>query len=532
MLSRPRKMLPGAERLAALPAPTGGLNAFSPAMGMPPTDCMLLRNMLAADNGLRVRLGEREWVTGLTGAADSLVRTIIPYAGATSSATRAFATTSSGIWDVTDSTDAPSLVFAFTSTADDAGHGVWHAYNTTAGGFLWYADEENGLHIYTESTDTWAEVDPLDLTGVDPGDLVFVTVFKGFPMFVERDSKNIWILPVNSITGAASRLGVGYKAQSGGYVVGLYDWTYDGGAGLDDALIVVLSGGDAMLFQGTDPTDSSDFGNRGVWSVGKTPAGRRLGLSYGRDMFLLTRAGIVSMLALTNGGTGDQLYATAKIQNLFNRLMLSRGDVRGWDMVVHPEESALVVTIPVADGVATTQLAMALATRSWSELGDLDVYACAVCEGKLYFGTTDGRVCINDGNVDGVTLADPDAFTGIAFSGIGAFQNLGTGTQKQVGLIRPYFQSESTRPTFSVGARYDFNLTELDTVAYVASASGSAWDTGTWDDIVWGGAYSTTTAVRGSSGMGANVAVAWRGVSVDRTVLVGFEISYSTGGML
>lgn len=644
MFARPLKSLKGSEQLASLPAPIGGLNTSSPAMNMPATDCMVLFNMLAAENGLRARLGSREWVTGLSGEGDSLVRTVIPYTGTTPTATRLFVTTSTGIWDVTASSQlyltftagvttyeagdivqandtlftlssatglaavrlpkvwAPStaytvaagdrtlndgsvylctqggisgltgpmgggvgivdgtclwanqspdstisdasgtwawtpdavfdeLVYEFASSADDAGYGVCHAHTTTAGNFIWYADEENGLHLYTESTDTWAPV--TGITGVTETDLCFVTVFKGFTLFAEKGTSNIWILDVNSIAGAATRLGVGYKLQAGGDIVGMWSWTYDGGGGLDDSLVVVTRGGDVIVFQGTDPTDSSAFGITGVWGVGKMPAGRNVATAFGGDLLLLTRAGIVPMSRLVLGRSMDAAqYETAKIHNLFNQLMLSYGDVRGWSLTLHPEESALIVTVPTGDDLPTTQLAMSLGpSKAWSQLRDLDIYSCAAYEGKLYYGTVDGKVGINDGNVDGVTLEDPNEYTAIQYSGVSAFQNMGSGTQKQVHLVKPYFLSQSTAPSFRVGARYDFNLTELDSVA-LSAASGSVWDTGRWDTAVWGGAYSASTGVRGAKGMGSNIALAWRGASVDRTVLTGFELSFSTGGML
>jgi hypothetical protein len=732
MLSRPRKSLQGSEQLATLPAPTGGINTFSPAMGMPATDCVLLKNMVAAEYGLRARLGWRDWNLGLTGATDSLVRTVIPYTGSNPTATRLFVTTSSGIWDVTDSgfaagsayaaatsytagtsvtlggedyicvsagtshaggappawaantvyrywdmvtssgnvyclayyleatsgsalmapsgaadftdtegsfywtyvgpsggisnnkglpapwaaltaytvgaavifegrvyhcadpgtsgatepvsvgsgygdnvTDggivwspgvhdgaaygsaffttqssdsipdgtatwkyapdnaAPALVCAFSDVTGDAGYGVKQAHTTTTGNFIWYADEQNGLFLYTESTDTWTAVSAASITGVDPADLVFVTTFKGFTLFAERNKTDIWILGVNSISGAASRLGTGYKLQAGGDIVGMWSWTYDGGAGLDDALVVVSRGGDVMVWQGSDPTDSTLFGMTGVWGVGKMPAGRDVATTFGGDLLLLTRSGVQAMSKLVIGrATGAVQYETAKVQNLFNSYMLSRGDMRGWNMVLHPEEAALVVTVPVATGTATTQLVMSLSTRSWSEFRDLDIYSCAAHEGKLYFGTTDGGVRVNMGTVDGVRLYDADAYEAVQYSGISAFQNLGSGTQKQVHLIRPRFLSDSSRPSFSVGARYDFNLSELSEVTYSASTDGSVWDTGLWDTATWGDSYAPTSAIRGATGMGANVAIVWRGASVDRAVLVGFELSYSVGGML
>lgn len=528
MFSRPTKALRGSRKLAALPAPAGGLNASSPAMGMPPTDCMVLYNMLAAEYGLRVRLGSREWVTGL----GSDVHTILPYTGSTSTETRLFATTVAGIHDVTAS-DAtpPAPVLAFASPSGNAGYGIAHGHTTTAGNFLWYADEVNGLHLYTENTQTWTEPASLGITGVDPADIVFVTNYKGFTLFAERDTANIWILPVNSISGAVTRLGLGYKLQAGGDIVGMWSWTYDGGVGLDDLLVVVSRGGDVVVFNGTDPTDSASFGIQGVWGVGKMPAGRNVATTFGGDLLLMTRSGVVPMTRLVTGRTvGAEQYQTSKISNLFNALMIAYGDTLGWSMRLHPEEGALLVTVPTGDG-SETQLAMSLDTKSWSQFRGLPMHSCAAHEGKLYFGTADGSVCVNDAYLDGRTLADPDAYSAIQYSGISSFQNLGMGSKKRVHMIRPFFMSQSTAPSFDVAARFDFDLTELAGVTLQASA-GSVWDAGLWDDAIWGGAYSGSHELRGASGMGSNIAIAWSGASVDRTVLTGFEMSFSEGGML
>jgi hypothetical protein len=498
---------------------------------------MVLVNMLAAEGGLRARLGSREWVTGLEGAADDLVRTVIPYAGSTPSATRLFVTTSTGIFNVTASTETPAAaVLTFSSSAGNAGRGVAHAFTTLAGNFLLYCDEVNGYHVYSEAAGTWAAIamggGGTQVSGVDPTTFVYVTVFKGFACFAKRDSTDIWVLPIGSVYGAASRLGVGYKLQAGGHIVGLYSWTYDGGSGLDDALVAVSKGGDVVVYQGTDPTASDAFGISGVWGVGKMPEGRNLATPFGGDLLLLTRSGILPMSRLVVGKPLDaSVYQTEKIHNLFNQLMLSHGDLHGWSLNLHPEESALIVTVPQGTGVPTIQLAMALGGKSWGQLRDLPIYSCAPYEGKLYYGTVDGKVGINDGYVDGVTLADPDEYTAIQYSGVSAFQNLGSGSKKQVTLIKPYFLSQSSAPSFSVGARYDFNLTELDAVSLSAS-SGGVWDTGLWDDMLWSGGYAVSTGIRGAAGIGSNVAIAWRGASVDRTVLTGFELSIATGGVL
>ena len=48
-----------------LPAPVGGINAASPASGMPASDCLFLYNMIPYQYGLRVRSGWYEYATNV-----------------------------------------------------------------------------------------------------------------------------------------------------------------------------------------------------------------------------------------------------------------------------------------------------------------------------------------------------------------------------------------------------------------------------------------------------------------------------------
>src|SRR5437763_331286 len=88
---QPRENLP-----ATIPAPVGGLNTIDPGFALPETDCPLLYNLIGAENGLRSRLGWKEWATGLGGE----VRSVIPFVGSdqAGSTDRLFAATSAGLW--------------------------------------------------------------------------------------------------------------------------------------------------------------------------------------------------------------------------------------------------------------------------------------------------------------------------------------------------------------------------------------------------------------------------------------------------
>lgn len=519
-----------------IPSPVGGLNTVAAGSAMPEGDCIQCNNLVSGQYGLRSRLGSREWCTGLTGNLAPEVRTLLPFTGSTRSSSRLFAATDTGIWDVTDSSTSPSQVLAFAVQLGEAGRGVCHSMTTAGGHFLLYADEENGYHVYSENTDTWTAV-PFggggsEVTGVDPADCCFVMVWKSRVWFVEKGTANAWYLPAGSIFGTATKLNLDRAAQfrAGGGLVGLWNWTLDGGVGIDDFLVAISDGGDVAVYQGSDPSSADTFGLKGTWSAGAVPSGRRIATPFGGDLLLLSKSGIRPLSQLVNGGDGAGVYATAKISNLFSELTLTRSELPGWGLYLHPEDNALMVAVPTTAGQPTEQLVQSLWNRGWSRYRDLPLLAAAVWEKKLYFGTVDGRVMVNDGDVDGVTLDDPDAYSEVQWSLLTSFTNLGNAQQKQVQMIRPLLIANTTRPTADAEARYTYNLNEVAEVS-PGAGSGDVWDSGLWDEALWADSVASQR-VTGAVGMGVEFAIAIRGASPARTTLVGIDVVYTQGGFL
>jgi hypothetical protein len=515
-----------------LPAPMGSINTVSSGAAMPPEDCIFRYNLIPGEYGLRVRLGSREWVTGLDGP----VLSQLPFTGSTASASRLFATTRTGIWDVTSSTAAPVQVLTFGTQDGTSGHGVSFVFSSAAGHFLCYFDEANGYHVYAETGATWTAGGPSGspITGVDPANLVAGIMWKRRLWAVERGTGKGWYLGTNALGGATTEFNFGAQFKQGGALRGLYSWTLDGGAGIDDTLVAISDGGDVAIYQGTDPATPGAFGLRGVWSVGGIPLGRRVASDFGGDLLVMSTRGILSMREIVDGVEDTGQYRTSKIANLWNKLMLSTANLRGWSMALHPLDATLIVTVPTGDGLPTRQLAMSLFTKGWSEYRDLGMGVCsAPYGGTFYYGTPDGKVKIMDGYVDGVTLADPDAYAAIQWSLLTAFQNLGSANQKQIGLLEPSFISEGAAPTSSVEARYRYDLSEIGSSPGGATNPGLAlWDSATWDNAVWAPEYSAASPMFGTMGMGPEMALAIRGTSVARTILVGFRGTFTEGGFL
>jgi hypothetical protein len=585
-----RRPEPNSSHSVNMPAPIGGLNTIDPGFGMPESDCPLLYNCIGAENGLRSRLGWREWATGLGGQ----VRSIVPFTGSDKSGSndRLWGATTTGLWNVSASTTTPTHTVTFGVTTGDAGYCVSTVMVNFAGGhFLLLTDEENGYYVYSEANTTWtkvvqaasaawatgtvyaagAYVQSFGLTyhtvaggtagatpptgtaagfsdggvtwdyapsiaGVDPATLVHVMVWKNRVWLTQKGTGTAYWLDIGAIFGTAHPQNFGGQFQHGGELRGIYSWTGDGGSGPDDRLVIVSGGGDVLIYEGTDPAFADSFGIVGRFYVGGVPAGRKLATSQSGDLLILSSIGIIPVSRLGRGSPDSDRtqYATYKIGNLFNRLMAGQRSLRGWSLGIHPEDSTLLVTVPQAEGQNTTQLAMDLQRRAWAQYRDLPMLSMDAWAGLLYFGTADGRVCVNTGYIDGVLLSDPSAFTPIDCSGISRFSNLGTGNQKQITMIRPTIISEGGAVPMSMAARYRYDLTEAaKPVAVLTSAGVSVWDVSLWDVAKWGGSYATQQQSMGAVGMGPDAAVAFRFLATSRTVIIGFDLAFLvTGGVL
>lgn len=431
----------------------------------------------------------------------------------------------------------PTRVVPFSSATADSGWGISTVFVNSAGDhYLCYCDEEHGYHTYAETGGVWTVggIAGVPLTGAVPADLAFVVAWKNRLWFVEKDTAKAWYLGVGAVSGAATAFNFGARFQKGGELRGLWSWTHEGGVGMDDDLVAVSGGGDVVIYRGTDPSDASTFGLQGVWSCGAVPQGRRLCTDFGGELLLMTSTGIQSLAKLsTNGGVVSAQYETAKIANLFSRLQQASSTLRGWSMRIHPTDSALIVTVPVSSASPTQQLVMSLTTKGWHQYRDLPMGVCAEAwGGKLYFGTQDGRVCINEGNLDGVTLADPNSYSAINWSLLTGFTNMGRPTQKQIQLLRPTFLSRGTGVPYQIAARYRWDLTEASTPSGAVLLDGATWGAGVWGEALWGGAFTPQQTMSGAFGMGPEVAIAIRGTATTQIALTGIDAEWDEGGFL
>ena len=371
------------------------------------------------------------------------------------------------------------------------------------------------------------------LNRVDPNNFRFVMGWKNRLFFVQGNSQTAYYLPLQAIGGVASPLYFGSRFRYGGNLVGLWDWTVDGGTGIQSYLVAISKAGDVVVYQGTDPSSTSTFSIMGTWWVGDMPPGRNICTDFGGDLFILSRVGCLPLSKLVAGYMirDPNIYATEKINNLFNIFMTQRGGIYGWSIKIHPADNLLVINIPPTPSQPRTQLVMSLASKGWAQFLNVPMTCMDQWHGRFWFGTEDGRVCVNEGYVDNQnlsgTLASP-----IDFSLLTSYQDGGVPNKKRLHMVRPLFSTDGNAPSYSAQVRFDFDLSDIGavptgTIPTVVTFDNAQWDVGMWDQNP-----DTAGQFTGTAGMGTAAAIVFRGTADGNATLLGFDAIMDSGGLL
>lgn len=517
-----------------VPAPNSGINAVDNLLSMGdrgPEDSIFQYNIIPSSYGCKVRSGYRTWCSGV----GTEVRTLLPFTGTITS--KLWAMGPLGIYDVSVSAVGPALNTAFPASDATSGYGQWTNFTTLAGVFALYCDETNGYYVFDAGAGTWAKVamggGATQISGVDPALFVQPVIFKSRVWFVEKSSARAWYLPVGSVFGAATVFNFGNKFKHGGTLVALFNWTVDGGEGTDDYLVAISSGGDVVIYRGNDPATATDFLQHGQWYIGPPPAGRRVAGAFGGELYLLSAYGIVPLTRLIAGALiqQDDIYLSRKITPLINQQMLASRLTYGWEIKLISTENILFVSVPKRVGFDYSQFAQNLNSKGWAVYRDFPYFTGDTWEGTFYFADSTGKVLIHDGSQDAVDITGANGIS-IEWSALSVFQEYGeVGKYKITQFIRPVFLS-SQSPSYSVEARYDYNLSEVLPPPVAPVFSGSVWDVGIWDLALWGGELAEIENPVGGSGIGRNIAVAINGSSAAPTILIRYDLMFTTGWQL
>lgn len=533
---------PKVAQTTKIPAPIGGVDARTILAGGDPMFCIYAYNMLPHEYGMKVRNGYREWQIDVP--SDFGVTTIIPFGGTDDDASndRLFAVTNLGIYDVTIAEAAPVLKLDFSlapngqDTTDNAGRGVYTFFTNDAGTeYLFYADSANGLFQYEENLDTWVRASAISGPVIE--NVNFVMTHKDQLWVIESDSTSAWYLPVGAVGGAMTEFNFGGKFRHGANLAGLFNWTIDGGAGIDDYLVAVSRAGDVMPYQGTDPSDAEKWSLVGQWFIGTIPKGSRFGSQEGGNLNLLSIYGLSAMDEIIVGVDGKNAKAQSeagKVAILLRNDMERFINARGWQINYIPAQGTLLINTPLRGDGTRIQYARSTTVEGWGFWREVPMQCFDEWDGKAYFGTADGRVMVMDTFLDNVQITPPaEGPNGspVKFSILSTFQDYGQPALFKRGkYCRPQFIALDI-PTATCTFRYDYNLTETINNRALASGDVGIWDAGIWDASIWGSdTPQGFNEPQGGSGYGRTVAIAMAGQTRAETSFISWDVTWDTGG--
>lgn len=531
-----------ATQATVFPAPLQGMDSRIPLAAESMEHCIWAINLIPTEYAMRVRQGTREWTT--SGLGTDEIRTVMPFIGdqMEGSADRLFVATTNGIYDCTTEGGAATQALAFTTTTGDAGFGVYTQYVDEAGDtMILYADRENGLFIYDPVADSWAQPDnittaPNSVGTFDVTKVVFVTVHKLRIWLVEKDAQKAWYLGIRAIAGPAEEFFFATKFRHGGDLVGLYNWTVDGGLGRDDHLVAISRGGDVIPWTGEDPADGVTWSSTGTFYVGPVPKGNRVASEYGGELYILSRYGVTSLTHLLQGQTISDPYANQighKVARLLRGDLEELGDDWGWSVKFVPNIGSLLVSVPIRGDGRYRQYVYSLATQGWGLWRDVPILSSDTWKGALTVGTADGRVLRMDQARDNISAAGSSGDP-IEWFMLTSYSHLGSPAHfKRAKFIRPNFVAE-TEPLYQVQALWDYSTRQGDAPqGVVDDPTGDRWDSGLWDQALWSFTQETPfNTLLGASGMGRAMAVSLVGESNTKCDLVSIDVMWDNGGMI
>ena len=523
-VAREVKVRPGAQKSSStsLLAPIGGMNSRDSVANMPAKDAIKLENFFPKTTSVDIRNGYTAWST-FTGQCQS----ILAYSGLT--ATSVFPCVKNGsTYSIYNGTTAGAL-----STAVVGGAGAtiqaltscrfdYVQFNTAGGSFMSVVNGADTALEYNGTAWSTATLTHASLTSTNK--LFTVGVFGQRMWFIEKDTFNVYYLPVITKSGALAIMNLGSWFKLGGYLNSIITMT-DDAAGLTDYICFLSSEGEVIAYSGTDPTTPSAWIQSAHIRIGRPVAkGNRTWCKLGVDALVLCSDGVYPLRKAFATQTQESWLAVSdKIRNSLNGDIALHASKYGWTCMAHPAGSKLIVNVPTAEDSASYQYVMNTQTAAWCKYTGWTAFCFEATKDTLYFGGNGIMVKADTGANDGTA-----AITGI---GKQAFNYLGKrGYAKHMKMSRPILATDGEF-SLAVSIDVDYEDNEPSYLQTISGGGGDPWG-GVWD-VAWSGAVSLKSNWFGVNGIGHAISPRIK-ATCDGTILSwsATDLVYEGGGIL
>ncbi|MCY1741157.1 hypothetical protein [Ensifer sp. SL37] len=313
----------------------------------------------------------------------------------------------------------------------------------------------------------------------------YVWAYKNRLFFILKDSLDVYYLPVDQITGAATLFQMGAEFSLGGKLMIGATWAGDYGNGLNDNCIFVTDEGEIVVYNGTNPATAADWLKVGRYQLGK-PRGPKAFIRAGGDLVFATSIGFVPLSQALNVDSAvlSSVAISYSIETAWNDAVALRSS-EAWDCIVWDDKQMVVISLPTVNEQSPSMYVTNARTGAWGNFTNWSGTCLEIFNGRLFFGSQDGKVI--EAWVTGLDQGLPYTATYVPL-----FTDFGnSGAQKIGKMARMQTRGpHKIKPQLSTQTNYVVELRAPPSATPVPT--GSEWGTGTWGVSAWGSAQTKT----------------------------------------
>jgi hypothetical protein len=489
-----------------VPAPVGGLNGRDAIANMPETDAVAMDNWFPQPSWVEFRRGKTTLAT-FTGNCltvmgyQALSGTNQLYAGAINAGVGSIYRVDNaggGSAGAAVVGGVGNTIQALTNATFD-----WQMTGTGSAEVLTLVNGADNPLIFDGTT--WFSITtvsaPYALTG-GPTPLTAlsqVVRYKNRLWFVQGNTFNVYYLPQNVFAGALTLLNMGPNFNLGGSLALIATNSVDNAGGMNDYIAFVSTMGEVVMYQGYDPAQIATWYEVGHFQIGRPLAkGRRGWVKIGSDAAVITTDGLIPLSkALVSDRSQPLISITDKIRTLINTDAQIYGTQTGWQVVLHPTGTKIVINVPTTTSTSY-QYVQNTISGAWCTFGKSASSWNANCFevqlDKIYYGTNGSvaqcdTTATDDGNSYTVTVIP-------AFSYMGERE-----TQKIFTQCQPIFQVNGGL-TVVVNLLIDFSTTAPSSTVPLSTGAVATWNVSLWNTTLWSDVQQTVKPWVGLNGTG------------------------------
>jgi hypothetical protein len=482
-LTRQQRMQIAAQSVVtptSLPSPVKGWNTRDALDAMDPLDAVTLDNWYPDAGGVNVRNGSLSYATGV---GSGPVKTLAEY---NFGSVRKFIAAASGNFYDISVAGAAGAALA-TGFSNDG----WQTESFLSRVF--FCNGADNAQVFDGTSFSNA-----NFTGVTLSTLIGVKQYQQRLFFWQSNSTGFWFAPLNSISGSLSFYDLSAYAPNGGNLIAIATYSHDGGNGVQDFIVFVMSSGDAIIFFGNDPSNSDNWSQVGRYRI-SPPVSPRAVCKYGAEAFLTTFDDHVplqqQLVALKLG----QLPPRSKVSNAVQAAVKANQSGFGWQALYYPAGRRLIFNIPNPDGTFDQHICnTGNPNQPWCRFKKMNAFCFGLFKDVLYFGVTGAVWQADVGSLDGLGA--------VSAMGQQAWNTFENPLRKQVTVARPLIQAVGGGVSFAIG--YDYGDLNISSPVAI-TASGSPWDVSPWDTSPWSAESAVTSDwhIAGGSGVAVSVGI-------------------------